>query len=71
MNDTIAFDLHDDEWCAFECMGVPDQHYTVTASPLGHNWDRIHIHPEWRWQFLIMARLRAWNTDYFAAYYGT
>jgi hypothetical protein len=67
----LIFDLTDDEWPAFECMGVPDEHYTVTNSTRGTHWHEIHIHPEWREQFLIWARLWDWNTGYFAKYYGT
>jgi hypothetical protein len=68
--EAIIFDLHDDEWSAWQCMGVPDQHYTVTNSTLGVHWNEIHIHPEWREQFLIMARLLDWNSGYFDQYYG-
>jgi hypothetical protein len=71
MSDTIIFDLHEDEWPAFECMGVPRQHYTVTGSSQGTQWSEIHIHSEWRDQFLVVAWLYDWNSGTFGKYRGS
>jgi hypothetical protein len=71
VNKSLIIDLHEDEWAAWSHMGVPDQHFTVTASTRGSQWSEIHIHPEWHDQFLIMARLHDWHPGYFGKYYGS
>ena len=71
MNDTIVFDLHEDELSAFECMGVPAEHYAVTNSTRGTHWVEIHIAAEWSEKFLIMTWLLDWHSGTFGKYYAS
>jgi hypothetical protein len=61
----ISFHIHEDEWSDWHRLAIPDEHYTVTPSAWGLYYDHVHIHPEWRDQFVVWVTLHNCDTSQF------